>query len=261
MLCDWEILERILSILLLILVRVPLEKKHGYQRMFWIRDVDQKNNDKTLSCYKLTNVQKAMAFIKRVTHRFSGSYEAMMPDKVSMENVNSTEALKTWHTFNDPSKVYVLIFRNANGNNVQHASMVIGSTEGHSIYSSDIYPSWTLDEDPGFSYFSAERYVSNFEEEFLYHGKPEVIELPGLDVDKVKMRWNQIQKKRKRYRLLGFNCSTLVSGLIRMGLPRGKLRKMVATYSPLGFWTPYDVRSLAEEIKPVLELKEDSKRP
>lgn len=238
----------------------PSAKQKKYHKMLSSKSIDAKYNAKSLSQYKLTIMQKGLLWVNRCTGLFKGSCEALLPDielsKQMISRLSTKDVVHAWNQFNDPQKAYVLIFRNP-GNDCQHAAMVIGSTQGHAIDDPSNYASWTFDDTGILGPLATAHFQSDFKHEFTYHGHPEVIELSGLDIKKMQKKWEKIQKYRKIYSLIGFNCSTLVSSLIKDGLPRS-LKNNMKGLSPKGFWTPKDVRHLSTEMKPLLEIYQDN---
>ncbi len=237
-------------------------KQGGYKRIFNPRTAYRRQYDKRLSGYKLTLVQKCVLLLKNTTCFFKGSFEAVFPDKTPPDFSKTQEAEfieKAWKCFNDPEKIYVLVFNNPDDEGTQHAAMVMGSTEGYSSNDSSIYASWTFSdaELSNLGPLITKRCVSSFAKECAYHGAPRVVELPALDVDKIKRTWMKLQKKRRIYQVLGFNCSTLVATLVKSGL-EPKMKKLIKKFSPIGFWTPYDVINMTESLKGTLEMKHRS---
>ncbi|MRI33318.1 hypothetical protein EOPP23_10015 [Endozoicomonas sp. OPT23] len=209
---------------------------------------------KSLKDRKLTKLQHFVVFLNRILLKplriFQGTFNALMPDFNITKKITEVKINKYWKRFNDPNKAYVLLFMNPYGESVQHAAIVLGSSEGKQADDKSNYASWSFDDKKTVvGPFLACSKNNDFKSDFFNHGKPVIIELPNVDTQAMKHKWKLIQKRHEYYQLIGFNCSSVAARLIRAGIKGKGLQNVFRDVSPKGYWTPRDVCNLAETLK------------
>ena len=131
----------------------------------------------------------------------------------------------------------------------EHAALVMGAAKNKDIPDTTSYASWAFKADEQkLAGFLAGHSVEHFEDDYAKHGRPAVIELTGVNQSAVEKKWQWIQRKHKYYKLLGFNCATVVQRLVRHGMGLDE-RNSPDLVTPKGFWTPYDLQIWAESAK------------
>ncbi len=214
-------------------------------------------DQKSLRDRKLTKLQRFLVFLNLTLLKplriFQGTFNALMPDFNITKKITEVRINKCWKRFNNPDKAYVLLFMNPKGEGSQHAAIMLGSSEGKKADDMSSYASWNFDKKGQIAGpFLAQSKSGDFKGDFLIHGKPLILELPNVDTKAMKHKWELIQKRHEYYRLIGFNCSSVAARLIRAGVKGMGLQDAVREASPKGYWTPHDVCSLAEKLKPSL---------
>ena len=235
----------------------PEKKKTDFTQKKKIPFETIKNWDKKdLSDRKLSRVQSLICFINRYFLKplgiLQGTFQSMLPDFNEMTEITETRMENFWNRFDDPSKAYLLLFRNPHGNagDSQHSALVLGSTRDKGMESTSNYVSWSFrPEDMVVGGFLAKPNQNNFKMDFEGHGEPVVIELPGINVSAMQFKWNLIKARTRFYQLLGFNCSSVAARLLKAGVRSLGLVGEYQKGNPWGFWTPYDVSKVAEQIK------------
>ncbi|WP_281648286.1 hypothetical protein [Parendozoicomonas sp. Alg238-R29] len=233
-----------------------------------------------LSKRRLSKAEKAINFLDRHLFKplnlFQGTLKALSGtpndatppsvDSAIQEGVTPTSAKAAeiraaaqamWQSFDDPNKAYVVIFPNNKSgfmHGSEHAGIMIGHSDGYEMDNTASYSSWSFDEDSQgvLGPFNTKRSFNTFEQDYMTHGKPVVIELEGMNIGAMQRMWGLIQVRNKRYRLLGLNCSTVVFRILRKGLTRSQRKHL---FFPKGFWTPHDLHKLAGSIKQQLANK------
>ncbi|WP_062266869.1 hypothetical protein [Endozoicomonas arenosclerae] len=220
------------------------------------RSESQRWDQKDLSSRKLTKIQSLLCFINRYFLKplgiLQGTFHSMLPDYNRMTDITEARMEEFWNRFDDPSKAYVLLFRNPHGNtgDSQHSAVVLGSTKGKKMGDNSSYVSWSFAEkDMIVGGFLARPKCNAFQQDFEGHGEPIVIELPSVNVAAMKHKWKLIRKNTSFYQLLGFNCSSVVARLLKAGVRSLDLVGEYQKSNPWGFWTPFDVSKLAEQMQ------------
>ncbi|AMO55600.1 hypothetical protein GZ77_09300 [Endozoicomonas montiporae] len=149
----------------------------------------------------------------------------------------------------NPESVYVVVFQDGSPENSGHAALVIGGKGGQGnkpqyvshLGMRESALSGIKATLPGSSITAASH---TFQEDCVQFGIPDyVVELKGLDRDKMVSHMNST--KDKGYNLTRYNCSTKVGNLLLAGLPEQHHKGI---HKPHGFWTPYDVTVMAQQL-------------
>ncbi|MTI12814.1 hypothetical protein [Sansalvadorimonas verongulae] len=208
--------------------------------------------DTPLQQRSLTKKERIVIFINRYflkpLHLFQGSIKTLTGETADTAATREA-AEKLWTSFSDPEKAYVLIFPNSRPgfmNGAAHSAILMGNSHGIDMENTSAYSSWSFKGEGTLGPLNVDKHLNTFIGDYMEHGKPEVIEVNGLDIKAMKNMWATIQRNNRRYKLLVLNCSTVSSRIIRQGLPSEQRSKL---YSPKGYWTPFDLKTMVEGMK------------
>ena len=149
----------------------------------------------------------------------------------------------------NPASVFVAVYGDRTPGQAGHVALFIGGkgeNPGKPLYVSHLGMNRSTLENvrtvlPG---VKVESTSNTFEEDCKQFGIPDyVVELTGLNHDAMVKHLQQA--KGKGYDLLTRNCSTHAGELLLAGLP-GRTKQ--ATKKPDGFWTPYDITVMAQQL-------------
>ncbi|HTU22163.1 MAG TPA: hypothetical protein VMG10_29255 [Gemmataceae bacterium] len=187
--------------------------------------------------------------IKAITHN------AVNPNAtVDPMTVNGLQQLHDfWNALTDTT---VLVWQPADG--VGHAAMLIGSSAGRGINSTDYYVSWFPAVQPTASLVlpgemvvgAAHGFYADCEAEGNGQARlPEYFRtIPGLNTVHMLAAWERIKTKQgAHYRVMRKNCSTIVARVLRAGLT-GWQHFLALRAAHKLWWTPYDVQVFADNI-------------
>ena len=154
--------------------------------------------------------------------------------------------MELWNSFNKPDSVYILIYPNPGHGHGQHAALVLGSTQNESVENAKNYVSWTYED--GYPIY-CKRAKASFKKEYSNHGEPEIIEIKGLNIKKIKRKWEQFKKESKHYKLFTRNCTHVALSVLGEGIKNPKLSKAIQKKQKCWLLTPRDMRKQAYYLK------------